>query len=142
MLGDLGLVPGSERSPGERNSNPLQYSCLENSMDRGTWWTTVHGDHKEPDPTEQLTQEVLSTLVSVLNIQIWGWNSQPNLIAWVWGVNSQDGRERSVGLRDLGHSFSSSLNLHFICFNRDWTSFGVFKTCQQQKLFFHMEANI
>ena len=41
--GDLGLIPGLERSPGKGNSNPLQYSCMENSMDRGTWWATVHG---------------------------------------------------------------------------------------------------
>ena len=40
---DLGLIPGLGRSPGERKSNPLQYSCLENSMDRGAWWATVHG---------------------------------------------------------------------------------------------------
>ena len=40
--GDLGSIPGSERSPGEGNSNPLQYSCLENPMDRGTWQTTIH----------------------------------------------------------------------------------------------------
>ena len=41
--GDPGSVPGSGRSPGEGNGNPLQYSILENSMDRGAWWTTVHG---------------------------------------------------------------------------------------------------
>ena len=41
--GDLGLIPGSERSLGARHGNPLQYSCLENPMDRGTWWATVHG---------------------------------------------------------------------------------------------------
>ena len=41
--GDLGSIPGSGRSPGERNGNPLQYSCLENPMDRGAWWATVHG---------------------------------------------------------------------------------------------------
>ena len=40
---DLGSIPGSQRSPGEGNGNPLQYSCLENSMDRGTWRTTVYG---------------------------------------------------------------------------------------------------
>ena len=40
---DVGLIPGSERSPGEGNGNPLQYSCLENSMNRGAWWATVHG---------------------------------------------------------------------------------------------------
>ena len=39
---DLGLIPGSGRSPGEGNVNPLQYSCLENPMDRGAWWATVH----------------------------------------------------------------------------------------------------
>ena len=41
--GDPGSIPGSERSPGEGNGNPLQYSCLENPMDRGSWWATVHG---------------------------------------------------------------------------------------------------
>ena len=40
---DLGSIPGSGRSPGERNGYPLQYSCLENSMDRGAWQATVHG---------------------------------------------------------------------------------------------------
>ena len=41
--GDLGLIPGSGRSPGEGNGNPLQYSCLENPMDRGAWRATVYG---------------------------------------------------------------------------------------------------
>ena len=41
--GDMGLIPGSGRSPGEGNGNPLQDSCLGNSMDRRTWWTIVHG---------------------------------------------------------------------------------------------------
>ena len=41
--GDPGSIPGSGRSPGEGNGNPLQYSCLENSMDRGAWQATVHG---------------------------------------------------------------------------------------------------
>ena len=40
---DPGLIPGSGRSPGEGNGNPLQYSCLENSMDRGAWRAIVHG---------------------------------------------------------------------------------------------------
>ena len=40
---DLGLVPGLGRSPGEGNGNPLQYSFLENPMDRGVWWATAHG---------------------------------------------------------------------------------------------------
>ena len=41
--GDLGSITGSGRSSGEGNGNPLQYSCLENSMDGGAWWATVHG---------------------------------------------------------------------------------------------------
>ena len=40
---DVGLIPGSGRSPREGNGNPLQYSCLENLMDRGAWWAAVHG---------------------------------------------------------------------------------------------------
>ena len=40
--GDASSIPGSERSPREGNGNTLQYSCLENSMDRGTWWVVVH----------------------------------------------------------------------------------------------------
>ena len=43
IAGYLGLIPGSGRFPGERNSNPLQYSCLDNSMDRGAWQATDHG---------------------------------------------------------------------------------------------------
>ena len=41
--GDPGSIPGSGRCPGEGNGNPLQYSCLENLMDGGVWWATVHG---------------------------------------------------------------------------------------------------
>ena len=40
--GDLGSIPGSGRSPGEGNGNPLQYPCQENPMDGGAWWATVH----------------------------------------------------------------------------------------------------
>ena len=41
--GNLGSIPGSGRSPGEGNGNPLYCSCLENHTDRGAWWATVHG---------------------------------------------------------------------------------------------------
>ena len=46
-VGDMDSIPGSGRSPGGGNGNLLQYSCLENPPDRGTWWVTVHGGHKE-----------------------------------------------------------------------------------------------
>ena len=60
--GDLGLIPGLGRS-GEGNSNPLQYSCLENSTDRGTWWATVHGI-AELDVTELQTHCYYRLLVT------------------------------------------------------------------------------
>ena len=53
--GDPALIPRSERSPGEANGKPLQYSCLENTMDREAWWATVHGITKESDMTEQMS---------------------------------------------------------------------------------------
>ena len=46
---DVGLILGLGGSPGEGNGNPLQYSCWENSMHRGTWWTTVYRVAKESD---------------------------------------------------------------------------------------------
>ena len=48
---DLDSIPGSARSPGGGHGNPLQYSCLENPMDRGDWWATVHGITKESNMT-------------------------------------------------------------------------------------------
>ena len=53
--GDPGSISGSGRSSEEKNGYPLQYSCLENSIDRGAWWATVHGC-KESDMTERLTR--------------------------------------------------------------------------------------
>ena len=52
-VGYPGSIPGSGRSPGEGHGNPLQYSCLENPMDGGEWWVTVHRV-AESDTTEQL----------------------------------------------------------------------------------------
>ena len=45
---DTGLITGSKRSPGGGNGNSLQYSCLENPMERGAWWATVYGVTKSP----------------------------------------------------------------------------------------------
>ena len=61
--GDPGSIPGSGRSPRKGNGNPLQHSCLENPMDRGAWWATVHGGrgHKELDESDMT--ECTSTLV-------------------------------------------------------------------------------
>ena len=55
--GDEGSIPVSGRTPGGGNGSPLQYSRLENSMDRGAWWATVLGVSKELDPIERLTHK-------------------------------------------------------------------------------------
>ena len=57
--GDLGLIPELGRSPGEENGNPLQYSCLENPMDGGAWWATVHGVAKSQTRLSNFTCECL-----------------------------------------------------------------------------------
>ena len=62
--GDLGSIPGSGRSPGEGNGNPLQYSCLENSMDGGTWWATVHGMAKSLTRLSNLSLKMCSHALS------------------------------------------------------------------------------
>ena len=54
-LGDLGSISGSGRSPAEGNGNPLQYSCLENPMDRGAWQATVHGVAKSQTQLNDFT---------------------------------------------------------------------------------------
>ena len=51
-IGNAGSIPGLGRSPGGGHGNPLQYSCLENAMDRGAWWAAVPGVSKESDTTE------------------------------------------------------------------------------------------
>ena len=58
--GDVGLIPGLGRFPGEGNSNPLQYSCLGNPMDRGAWQATILGVTKESDMTQQQTTHQIS----------------------------------------------------------------------------------
>ena len=50
--GDASLIPGSGRSPGGGNGNPLQCSCLENPRDRGAWWAAIYGGRTESDTTE------------------------------------------------------------------------------------------
>ena len=60
-VGHMGLIPGLGRCPGEGNSNPLQYSCLENPMDRGAWRAIAHGFTKESDTTERLSFFIVRT---------------------------------------------------------------------------------
>ena len=68
--GPVSLIPGSCRSPGEENGNPLQYSCMENCMDRGAWQATVHG------VTESQSQIELSWHLPIIQIHKFGKLSQ------------------------------------------------------------------
>ena len=68
--GDLGLIPGLGRSPGEGNSYQLQYSCLENSMDRGSWRATVHGVAKSHTQLRNFTQAFLLDQTRISNLKI------------------------------------------------------------------------
>ena len=62
-IGDAGSIPGSRRSPGVGNGNPLQYSCLENPVDRAAWWATIHGVAKSQTQLEQLS--------TFLHVDLW-----------------------------------------------------------------------
>ena len=75
--GDLGSIPGLGRSPGEGNGNPLQYSCLENPIDRGAWWATVHGVAKS---WTQLSDFTLHTKVYLV-IRFFGYSGSSLLCA-------------------------------------------------------------
>ena len=70
--GHAGSIPGSGRFPGEGNGNPLQYSCLENPMDRGTWQATVHGvaESDMTEVTEHSTHEHHSFLREVPEVHL------------------------------------------------------------------------
>ena len=70
--GDVGSIPGLGRSSGEGNGNPLQYSCLENPMDRGAWWATVHGVSKESDTTVRLNNNKTSRYNFIADITFFG----------------------------------------------------------------------
>ena len=70
-VGDMGLILGSGRPPGEENGYPSQYSCLENPIDRGAWQATVHGAAKEVDMTSQLTTTTICVVLIMRGRKEW-----------------------------------------------------------------------
>ena len=98
---DPGSVPGLGRSSGEGNGNPLQYSCLENPMDRGAWWATVFGVAKESDTTEHLAAAAARQALAGLPASSWGtfhsWGFHPRDLRpppppplWALGTDKPD----------------------------------------------------
>ena len=76
--GDTDLIPGLGRSPGEGNGNPLQYSCLGNTMSRRAWGATVYGVAKESDTTERLNNNInWELLPAALSNRPWGGSQTP-----------------------------------------------------------------
>jgi len=70
--GALDLIPGLGRSPGERNGNPFQYSCLENPMDRGAWWAIVHGVTKAGTTEQLIHTHTLTAPMRGGSLEDWG----------------------------------------------------------------------
>ena len=68
---DTGSIPGWGRSPGEGHDNPLQYSCLENPMDRGACWATVHGVAKGWTPLKRLSTHILNQREIDTKVEAW-----------------------------------------------------------------------
>ena len=102
--GDLGLIPGLERSPEEGIGYPLQYSCLGNPMDRGAWWAIVHGVAKELHVSYCITKKLSSYCVALCSFQAFLRNS---------GILSKLGLEKKNlrNLQKLTHPSSWSLSL-------------------------------
>ena len=85
---DLGSVPGSGRSPGKGNGNPLQYSCLENAMDRGAWWATVMGPQRVRYRLSGWTQWWITSGLSQWHHRVGSRNKVWGLPRWCSGKES------------------------------------------------------
>ena len=115
--GNVGSVPGSGRSPGERNSNPSQYSCLENPTDRGAWWATVPG---VPKTQTQLNTHAynmhLKEQSPLSDLMDWLWLGKLFNLARLWGfVPSCPGVQSfsfSLSLSSLSFPLSLSVSLN------------------------------
>ena len=107
---DVGSIPGSERSPGEGHSNLLQYSCLENPMDRGIWWAIVH----------RVSESDMTKCLSIW--KKWQWKNMSYLMAilmdWYPWMEEPGGLQ-SMGSLRVGHDWATSLSLFtfFFFFN-------------------------
>ena len=152
--GDPGLIPGSGRSPGEGNGNPLQYSCLENPMEGGAWWATVHGVAKSRTRLSDFTF-TLHNISSMYNHSKWLyyllWYYLHKLkIGYQYGVslqyscleNPMNGgawkaavhgvAEGRTQLR-VGHNWATSLSLFtFMHWRRKWQPTPVFLPGESQ----------
>ena len=133
--GDLGSIPGSGRAPGEGNGNPLQYSCLENSMDGGAWWATVHWVTKSWTQLSNFTFTfkhcvngftLLWKLFSMMKMRIcrnwnaegmWNWREREmathsSILAWRIMWTEETGGLPSMGSHRVGQDWSNLACMH------------------------------
>ena len=94
---DPGLISGSGRSPGEENGNPLQYSCLQNPMDRGAWWAAVHGVAKS---WTRLSGFTFTFHFPALEKEM---ATHSSVLAWRIPGTGEPGGPLSVGSHRVGH---------------------------------------
>ena len=94
---DVGLIPGSGRSPGGGHGNPLQYSCLENPMDGGAWWAAVHGVSKS---RTQLSDFTFTFHFHALEKET---ATHSSVLAWRIPGTGEPGGWSSVGSHGVGH---------------------------------------
>ena len=92
--GDLGLIPGLERSPGEGNGNPLQYSCLENPRDRGAWWASIYGVAQSWTQLRRLSSSSINLRASLVAQMV---NNLPVMQeTWVQSLGQEDPLEKEM----------------------------------------------
>ena len=117
--GDLGLIPGLGKSPGEGNGNTLQYSCLENPMDKGAWWARVHGVSKSWTRRSNITFTFFPVFWPGKSH---GWS---NLAGY-----SPGGRKESDTTERLHFAFMEQKRYHYSSF-----SFPIFCILQNKHIF-------
>ena len=157
--GDLGSISGSGRSPGEGNGNPLQYSCLENPMDGGASWATVHGIAKSRTRLSDFTffhytllaslvAQMVKSLSAMQETRVWSpgkedplekeMASHSSILAWKIPWTEEPGRLQSN--RQQSRTRLSDLPFTLFIFNTHWAKFF----CQLLAIFpssIHLEEN-